>query len=399
MKRVVSFLFAVGVMAMLALGCATASTVHNYIKNGSFTKSFDGWSKGGWGNNSSVLELIKKSGHGDKTCLKVTVKKYVDGDAKWLCEPLVLVPGRAYQFLVWYKASAEPKAVAHCVFRDGTERFFRLKRTLHTKEAAKKWTLFKDEFVVPANAVTTDFFMMLDQNGWLMTDDYAVHDCVLEPFARPLLTIALDDGLPKNVDTIIPLLAAYGFESTHFYLTSSLESIEAIEGMQKLDRAGHEIGSHTNSHVDLTQLASDELRAEILSSKLALEAYLQKPVDLFASPFGDYDANVIRMSALYYRSHRTADEGYNTKENMNVNAVKVRSVFSDTTADEVAEWVNGAMETNSWLVLLYHRVVPEPGRYDTTPEMFGEHMEVVAKSGITVVKYSEALDELVPQLQ
>jgi hypothetical protein len=47
-----------------------------------------------------------------------------------------------------------------------------------------------------------------------------------------------------------------------------------------------------------------------------------------------------------------------------------------------------------WLILLYHRVTDEPNEYDTTYEQFTDQMQILNDSGLKVVTFSEAFDEI-----
>ena len=49
---------------------------------------------------------------------------------------------------------------------------------------------------------------------------------------------------------------------------------------------GFEIGAHTVHHLDLGVLAGEEAKLEIKASRSALEDALDRPVTLFAYPFG-----------------------------------------------------------------------------------------------------------------
>src|SRR2546423_11971290 len=53
-----------------------------------------------------------------------------------------------------------------------------------------------------------------------------------------------------------------------------------------LRAAGHEVGSHTATHVDLGVVVGEEACREIEAGKRRLEAELSEPADLFAYPYG-----------------------------------------------------------------------------------------------------------------
>jgi peptidoglycan/xylan/chitin deacetylase (PgdA/CDA1 family) len=118
---------------------------------------------------------------------------------------------------------------------------------------------------------------------------------------RGQLVITFDDGYRDNHRVAAPLLEQLGLPACFFVTTGFIGSTEvpwwdhrsgiASEWMswdevRDLKRRGFEIGAHTMTHPDLGQLSGQEARKEIVGSKVALEAQLGGPVDLFAYPFG-----------------------------------------------------------------------------------------------------------------
>ena len=74
----------------------------------------------------------------------------------------------------------------------------------------------------------------------------------------------------------------------------------SIDQLAKDDLSG--IGSHSHHHVDLTQLQDEEIFQELALSKKILGAYMAKPVESVAFPYGYYNATVIRQArALGFR--------------------------------------------------------------------------------------------------
>jgi peptidoglycan/xylan/chitin deacetylase (PgdA/CDA1 family) len=61
---------------------------------------------------------------------------------------------------------------------------------------------------------------------------------------------------------------------------------------------GVSFGGHTVSHPNLSVIIKSEARNEIFTSKLVIEERTQKPVNVFAYPYGtkeDYNDNVVRL--------------------------------------------------------------------------------------------------------
>ena len=74
--------------------------------------------------------------------------------------------------------------------------------------------------------------------------------------------------------------------------------------------AGHEIGSHTVSHPDLTIVDRKRLEDEVGGSKRDLEAITGRPVVTFCYPAGEYDREVIAaVERAGYRMALTTDRG------------------------------------------------------------------------------------------
>jgi hypothetical protein len=165
----------------------------------------------------------------------------------------------------------------------------------------------------------------------------------------------------------------------------------------------------------LTQISDTQLTKELTESKAYLESIIGQPVPNFASPYGDYNPHVnAAIQAAGYASHRTVDEGFNSKDNYNPYRIRVQNIFYDsantktTSATQVAAWVAQAQADHTWLVLVYHRVVDTtkagqagyeaPGPYDTSADMMKQHLEAIKASGIKVATMADALATTKAQL-
>ena len=61
------------------------------------------------------------------------------------------------------------------------------------------------------------------------------------------------------------------------------------------DRPGHSIGAHSIHHLALTTHPVDTRRTEVFEDKIALERVLGRLVDLFAYPYGEFDAATVTV--------------------------------------------------------------------------------------------------------
>jgi hypothetical protein len=218
-------------------------------------------------------------------------------------------------------------------------------------------------------------------------------------FRRGLMTITFDDGYESQYRIALPLLQKHGLPAT-FYLTSSfLDTPRYMSTRQALavKEKGHEIGSHTVTHPHLTTLSAAAIEYETEKSKDALEE-LFGPINAFASPFGEYDNRVLEKLGSHYSSHRTVNDGFNSKHNFDVHGIKVQNIRVTTTTDEVIGWLERARQEKTWLVLVYHQVDEAGESFSVTPRNFGSHLSQIKRSGIHVATMDRALAEIAPQV-
>ncbi len=116
--------------------------------------------------------------------------------------------------------------------------------------------------------------------------------------------ITFDDGYQNNLQNALPVLQRHGFSATCYAVSSMIGTVNSWDSdigvAQKplmttndwhiwLDM-GMEIGSHTRTHADLTQLSLEAADNEIVTSKQELEDNLGCEVRHFCYPYGRFDA-------------------------------------------------------------------------------------------------------------
>ncbi len=356
----------------------------------------DKWVSSNWGSNTSTYQYVNE-GHTGSKSVKVTVSNYVDGDAKWYFEPQALQRGGTYKFSAWYKTNTTPHVVAMFLKDDGSEKYFGMQNPFPAANSATTWQSYSDTFIVPSDVKAVSVFFFVSNNGWVQTDDYNIVTHTLVGFNRPLVSLTFDDGFEENTQTALPILTSHGFKSTQCYATQFVE--ESPSDVLAFKNAGHEICSHTVTHPHLPTLTASQLQYELQHSQEVLRNLTGALVDNFASPYGEYNETVNNAIKQYYRSHRTVDEGYNSKDNFDIYRIRVQNLTPTTTLAEYQSWLNYAKATNTWLVLVYHMVGNsnlEP--FDTYTSDFAAQMNALQASGLTVKTYGAALDELVTQL-
>ena len=361
-----------------------------------------GWVSSKWGTNTANFQYITNDGHAGTKSAKVTVTNYTDGDAKWYPQPIALTAGNQYRYTAWYKTNARVQAVVMFTKADGTESYFGMPQPIPAANAATTWQKYTETFTVPAGTVGVSPFLFIASNGSLSVDDVAIEAYSPTGFTRPLASLTFDDGHEDNATTALPTMDARSLKSTQCFATQYIQdNAAAQQAVINFKNSGHEICSHTITHPFLTSLTATQLTTEVANSQTYLKTLTGEPVKNFASPYGDYNAAVNTELKKYYRSHRTVDEGYNSKDNFDLYRVRVQNMKNTTTLAEFQSWINQAKATKTWLVLVYHRVPATgqtAGEFDTPFADFTPQMDALVASGITVKTYDAALDELTAQL-
>ncbi|MES2630960.1 MAG: polysaccharide deacetylase family protein [Patescibacteria group bacterium] len=361
------------------------------------------WIKSKWGTNTATYGYIGNDGHTGTKSAKVTVTNYVDGDAKWYPQPITsLVAGNQYRYTAWYKTNTRVQAVVMFTMTDGTVKYFGMPQPFPGANPSTTWQKYTETFTVPAGTASVAPFLFVASNGFVQIDDVSIENYTPTGFTRPLVTLTFDDGHEDNATTALPAMNTRNIKSTQCFATQYIqESTVAQQAVLKFRDTGHEICSHTITHPFLTQQTAAMLTTEVKNSQTYLKTLTGAPVKNFASPYGDYNQAVNTELKKYYRSHRTVDEGYNSKDNFDAYRVRVQNMTPTVTLAQYKAWIEQAKATKTWLVLVYHRITPTgttPDAFDTPLVNFTPQMDALVSSGVTVKTYDAALDELVPQI-
>lgn len=114
--------------------------------------------------------------------------------------------------------------------------------------------------------------------------------------ARPVL-VTFDDGYRDVFGQASEVILRLGLHATAYVITGRISgpdgSFLTWPLLRSLERRGIEIGSHTVTHADLTQLTDAALADELRTSREALERGLGHPVQWLAYPYGRSDARVV----------------------------------------------------------------------------------------------------------
>ncbi|MGC8594124.1 MAG: polysaccharide deacetylase family protein [Candidatus Kryptoniota bacterium] len=129
--------------------------------------------------------------------------------------------------------------------------------------------------------------------------------------------LTFDDGYECFYKNVVPVLDEFGIKAMVFPiagfvgLTNSWDIKLSFKRYCHMDRRqirevaamGHEVGSHTMHHYDLTLLSSAGVRSELEESKKVLEDIAGREISSLSFPFGRFNQRVIEIgNEVGYRS-------------------------------------------------------------------------------------------------
>lgn len=133
-------------------------------------------------------------------------------------------------------------------------------------------------------------------------------------------SLSFDDGFENQIQVVAPLLDKYNLKATFFVIPPMLNDKDestarygSWESFKALSQAGHEIGAHTMTHPNLSQMElgsageSGTILYELWQSKLEIEKRVGQKVLSIAYPYGDVDERVIKASRKLFVAGRNVN--------------------------------------------------------------------------------------------
>ncbi|WP_341980725.1 polysaccharide deacetylase family protein [Rossellomorea oryzaecorticis] len=108
---------------------------------------------------------------------------------------------------------------------------------------------------------------------------------------KKVVALTFDDGPhPKVTPEILSTLDEFDAKATFFMLGNQAEYYPSVA--QEVAQEGHEIGNHTTSHMNLTNLNKEEIIKEIQTSNQLIKKASGQTPSVFRPPYGAFNEDV-----------------------------------------------------------------------------------------------------------
>lgn len=214
----------------------------------------------------------------------------------------------------------------------------------------------------------------------------------------PYLTFTFDDGYQDQYEYASPILEKYGFNATSYIIAGSVdgsfenETLMGWEEIRNLSDGGWEIGSHTYSQKDLTNLNDSSVNFELSSSKEVLE---EKGFDVksLSIPYGKYSSRIEDLAKNHYSSVRPSNWGDNNLGNINKYNLSSYWLVNSASIKSSKSRIDG-IEKDEWGIMMLHHVRPNSDRkYSIKPGHLEKISKYIKGKDIKVRKLSYVLEK------
>jgi peptidoglycan/xylan/chitin deacetylase (PgdA/CDA1 family) len=161
-----------------------------------------------------------------------------------------------------------------------------------------------------------------------------------------------------------------------------------LDQLRALQDAGWDVSAHTATHPDLTTLSAADQSVQLTKARDWLVANgFSDGARFFATPYGKRNSDTVALASAIYQNLRdgsaSPNRGYETPLNMNwVRNTRYGLRFQEitsldrTTLAEFQSWVDAAIASGTWLIVVGHTVDGPTGWL--TPSLFQQYVNYVA---------------------
>ena len=217
--------------------------------------------------------------------------------------------------------------------------------------------------------------------------------------SRPMVSFSFDDAPASAALTGAALLEARGLRGT-YYIAAGLAGTDGPMGrfadsgqIVRLALAGHEIGCHTYSHLDLGQADARATAADIDRNQAALEGWKLPKARSFAYPYGDVSAPAKRTLAGRFSILRALHHGVIAK-GADLNQAPAVGIEGPNGEAIARHWLDQARASDGWLILYTHDVADQPSEWGCTPAALARLIDQAMADGFEVVTVAEGAAKL-----
>jgi peptidoglycan/xylan/chitin deacetylase (PgdA/CDA1 family) len=216
---------------------------------------------------------------------------------------------------------------------------------------------------------------------------------------EPIVSFTFDD-FPRTAYLVGgSILERYGARGTYYSACGLMNTSNQLgeqfrlEDVDALLEEGHELASHTFSHISSRSVSCDNFCDDVKLGNDAVEKLSGIHSGNFAYPFGHITLASKRSLGASVTSARSIFPGCNGPE-IDLNLLRANSLYGGLEElQRVEELIAENMQRNSWLIFYTHDVQAQPSAFGCTPALFEAAVAHAAQAACRILTVQEALEE------
>lgn len=218
---------------------------------------------------------------------------------------------------------------------------------------------------------------------------------------RTQICFTFDDFPKSAADTGAEILDEVGAAGCFYACTGMAETENQMGALfdardiKALSQAGHEIGAHTESHMDCARTPANDVLADVDTNLARLtQMGLMEPVRQFAWPYGETRAGLKPKLASRFDAVRGVLSGPNARgaDLMQLSAYELDE--DEASIERAAAAIEKSASSPSWLFIFTHDVRDAHSPWGTTPASLRRLVRLARDTHAELVTPSMALDAI-----
>jgi len=223
--------------------------------------------------------------------------------------------------------------------------------------------------------------------------------------SQSIITFSFDDFPKSAADTGAEIIESIGAKAIYYACsglagrTNATGELYVDTDMLALDRAGHEIGAHSHTHLDCARTTTENAVGDIGKNLVRLKAMgLDKPIDHFAYPYGETTISLKTALRDHFVTARGIRPGSNARGADRMQLAAMELTPDTATTQRAIAAIEHAAKVPGWLHIFTHDIRANPSPFGTTPQALTKIARCARDSGILIATPGEALSRFGSQL-
>jgi len=214
---------------------------------------------------------------------------------------------------------------------------------------------------------------------------------------RPVVSFCFDD-FPRTAYTVGgAILTSFGARGTYYAALGLMGTQNELgdqftrRDLDSLLADGHELASHTFSHMSCRGTPLSTFEGDVQRGRAALAEITGRDPVNFAYPFGHVSVAAKKRVGMQMRSCRGTYGGWN-RPAADLNLLRANSLYGDAERlSETKSLLADNEQHEGWLIFYTHDVRQNPTQFGCTPELLEKTVSATLERGFRIIPVEQVL--------